>query len=53
MLESVLSPGQHVGVHEDGEPVEPKHAFTGKHAQFQPKVIDEVYIHNSVIIRFS
>ena len=41
VFESVKFPGQHVGIVEIGEPKNPGHTGTGKHSQFQPKVIRE------------
>ena len=44
VLESVKSPGQHVGIKDDGEAKKPDSTGKGKHGQFQPKVIHEVFI---------
>ena len=42
MFESVKCPGEHVGVVENGDAKKPGSTGTGKHGQFQPKVIHEV-----------
>lgn len=44
VLESVKCPGQHVGIKDDGEAKKPDSTGKGKHGQFQPKVIHEVFI---------
>ena len=38
VLESVMFPGQHVGVRESGEVKKPNHTGKGKHGQFTPIV---------------
>ena len=46
VLESVKTPGQHVGVIDNGEAKKPSNTGKGRHAQFQPKVIREVLIYS-------
>ena len=42
VFESVKCPGEHIGVLESGDAKKPHNTATGKHAQFQPKPIQEV-----------
>ena len=42
VFESVKCPGEHVGVLESGDVKKPRNTATGRHSQFQPKVIREV-----------
>ena len=41
VLESVMFPGQHIGVRENGEVKKPNHTGRLKHGQFKVKVIKE------------